>query len=184
MRHRSLLPLVVVLVGVLIAPAVALAEDILPVSALIENPDAYDQTVVTIQGEIVGDFGRRGDIVWVQVNDDPYVDTPLVERAGPVGTNTGIAVRYPASMQGDWGPPGAYGIRGPIVEVTGVFRHLDPGTGGMTFVQAAKVTLIEPSRDVAIPGGSPLPVIIGGLLTVGGLVAMSRRRDMFPFVRL
>jgi len=171
------------LIGLLSVPAAALADETVPVSSLLANPGAFDQTVVTVRGEIVGDYGRRGDIVWVQVNDDPYVDLPLVQRTHPVGTNTGIAVRYPVAMQGDFGRPGVYRIRGPIVQVTGIFRHLDPETGGITYIQATDLTLLSASERVPIPAASPVPALVGAVLTLGGLYAMSRRRDMFPFVR-
>lgn len=156
----------------------ALGQEELDVSTLLARPDSYDQQIVTIRGEIVGDYGDRGDVVWVQVNDDPYVDQPLAEHERLAGTNTGISVRLSGGIPADFGPPGGYGIRGPIVEVTGVFRDLDPDLGGLTFVEAVEVTLVSPAETFSEPGPDTAAAVAGAALTALGLLALAHRRDL------
>ena len=156
----------------------AFAQEVIPVSSLLALPDDYDQQIVTIRGEIVGDYSDRGGVVWVQVNDDPYVDAPSYETGRLSGTNTGISVKIDGAIPDGFGPPGAHGVRGPIVMVSGVFRDLDPALGGLTYLEATEVTLVEAAK--VVPEREPdLPALVAGaLLTVGGLLALAARRDL------
>lgn len=148
------------------------------VSTLLSLPDEYDQRVVMVRGELVGDYGARGDVTWVQLNDDNYVDAPLAEDGRLGGTNTGIGVRISGSVPETFGEPGGYGVRGPIVEVVGVFRDLDPELGGITFIEAVEVNLISPAQTM--PGADvDLTALIGGVvLTLAGLLTLAHRRDL------
>lgn len=156
----------------------AAAQETVPVSTLLSLPDEYDQRVVTVRGELVGDYGERGDVTWVQLNDDPYVDTPSGPGGRLSGTNTGIGVRVPGAIPEEFGEPGGHGIRGPIVEVTGVFRDLDPELGGLTFIEAVEVTLLDPAEPLPEAGIDLAAAIAGGILTVAGLLALALRRDL------
>lgn len=166
------------LVCFLVPATAALGQEEVEVSTLLAQPDVYDQQIVTIRGEIVGDYGDRGDIVWVQMNDDPYVDQPFAEEKRLAGTNTGISVRLSGGVPADFGPPGGYGVRGPIVVVTGVFRDLDPDLGGLTFVEAAEVVLVSPAATFPEPGPDATAAIVGAALTAVALLAMAHRRDL------
>lgn len=166
---------------VLTLPALpAAAQETVEVSTLLALPDEYDQQIVTIRGEIVGDYGDRGDVVWVQVNDDPYVDQPLISTGRLAGTNTGISVRLSGGIPDSFGAPGAHGVRGPIVEVTGTFRDLDPALGGLTFVEATDVFLVSPSQRLREPGLDPVAAALGAILTAAGLLALAHRRNLIP----
>lgn len=149
-------------------------------SSLLADPGIYDQHVVTIVGEIVGDYGERGDVIWVQVNDDPYVDRPLAQWGRLAGGNNGISVRLEDVSLEDFGPPGGHGVRGPVVQVTGVFHHIDPERGGLIFIEAADVVLVDAS--VAIPADemNVASLVIGAILTTAGLLTMAHRRDLLP----
>ncbi len=164
--------------GVVAVPAAAQEE--VPVSSLLSDPALYDQHVVTIVGEIVGDFGERDAVVWVQVNDDPYVAMPLARSGRLAGTNTGIAVRLPGIDPGEFGQPGRHGVRGPVLRVTGVFRNLDPALGGLTFVDAADVVLLAPSEKLPVPGVDTAALVPGIILTLTALLALAHRRDLLP----
>ncbi|HVR31385.1 MAG TPA: hypothetical protein VMS74_01625 [Acidimicrobiia bacterium] len=172
---KRLTALVLALLGLALPAA---AQEVTEISTLLTLPDQFDQQVVTIRGEIVGDYGDRGSVVWVQVNDDPYVDQPFAESGRLGGTNTGMSVRISHPIPVEFGPPGGYGIRGPIVEVTGVFRDLDPALGGLTFVEAANVELVEASRRLPESGFDSAAVVVGGTLTLLGLLTMAQRRDL------
>lgn len=163
----------------MLLPAIgASAQELVPVSALIESPESFDGDVLTIRGEIVGDFGVRSDTVWVQVNDDAYVDRPLLDRDRPAGGNTGIAVRYARDAHQAFGDPGGYGVRGPVVEVTGVFHHLDPESGGLTFVDAVEIDLVSASTPVETPPATGWHVAVGSVLAIVSLALMAQRRDV------
>jgi len=168
----------ITLTGVLLLALPAAAQEVVPVSTLLALSDEYDQQVVTVRGELVGDYGERGDITWVQLNDDAYVDAPLARDGRLGGTNTGIGVRISGTVPEAFGEPGGYGVRGPVVEIVGVFRNLDPALGGLTFIEAVEVDLISPAEPV--PGqGIDLPaLVVGAVLTLGGLLTLARRRDL------
>ncbi len=113
---------------------------------------AWNGLEVTVEGEIIGDYSDRGDHLWVQVNDDDYVRDPLIETGRLSGGNVGMGVRLPTQIfSADWGPPGGYQVRGPVVRLTGTFRYADPDTGGDTFIDATSVVLVEPSRPFEPP---------------------------------
>lgn len=171
--------LVIVATALLAIPAAsASAQEVSEVSSLLALPHEFDQQIVRVRGEIVGDYGDRTDVVWVQVNDDPYVDEPLAVNGRLAGTNTGISVRLSGEVPSSFGTPGGYGVRGPIVEVTGVFRDLDPSLGGLTYIEATEVELIAPSERLSEPGASRGAMATGAALTVLGLLAMAQRRDL------
>lgn len=168
--------LAIALVAIPAAPA--LAQDVTEVSNLLALPDEFDQQIVTIRGEIVGDYGVRTDVVWVQVNDDPYVDEPLAVNGRLAGTNTGISVRLSGEVPPAFGSPGGHGVRGPIVEITGVFRDLDPTLGGLTYIEATDVELVARSERLPESGASTAATVAGAVLTVLGLLALAQRRDL------
>ncbi|GIU92247.1 MAG: hypothetical protein KatS3mg011_1153 [Acidimicrobiia bacterium] len=164
------------LLAVILAPQVG-------VDGLDREPDRYDGRMVTIEGEAVGDYGRRGSEVWIQINDDPYRDAPLVETGLTRGPNRGIGVWMDVALfQPDrWGPPGRYGLRGPILRITGVFHHNDPERGGETYLEAVSVELVEGSRRTRTPGVSVPALAVGAGLAAVGIgtwsVLYRRRRN-------
>ncbi len=155
------------------------------VAELDSDPFSFDGTEVTIVGEIVGDHASTSDRVWIQVNDDAYVETPFGDAGELLGTNSGIGVRLAASMfePEAWGQPGGYRIRGPIVAVTGEFRHNSDTDSGETFIEARVVELVEASRpmgDGRTPRSWPGPVGAALLILGVGLFALGRWRRARP----
>lgn len=152
----------------------ALATDV-PAGELDALPNRYDGRELTVVGEVVGDYSTRGEIVWIQLNDDPYVSGPLLERERPSGTNTSIAVRFPIELfdRAAWGDPGRYGTRGPILRFSGVFHHNDPDRGGETYVEAHAVQIVDPSRPVD-EDRSMAPLGIGIVFALFGAVVLAR----------
>lgn len=149
------------LIGMLIFQSPAASE--VTTTDLDTNPSTWDDRMVTVTGEIIGDYGQRTDVVWIQVNDDGYVAAPLVETNELDGTNTGMGVRMPADLfDPSWGAPGGYATRGPVVRITGLFRYADADTGGDTFIDAVAIELLEPSRPLVVPG--PDWMLIGASL--------------------
>jgi hypothetical protein len=133
------------------------------------DPEAWDGEKIAVTGEIIGDHSRRSDVVWVQLNDDAYTETPLAERPEPAGGNTGIGVRIPLETFDEaWGKPGGYDIRGPIVEVQGIFRYNSPNDQGATFLEATSIELVAPARPIERRPASTLRAFVGLLLTLTG----------------
>lgn len=155
----------------LLAAVVATLLSVVPVSELDGEPDAWDGREVTVTGEVIGDYSVRGDVVWFQLNDDPYAAVPLGERNLPAGGNIGIGVRVPSELwDPDWGGPGRYGVRGPIVEIKGRFLHNSPADQGETFIDGHTAVLVEPSRPIERPPASPVPAVVGVVLGAIGIV--------------
>lgn len=168
----------------LAAPTTVMAADAVEVSVsdLLADPEAWDQQRVAIIGELVGDYSKRADGVWVQLNDDPYASSPVGAGGAPEGTNTGIGARIPAKVFSDRvdGSPGRYGRHGPIVLLEGVFRHADPDLGGETFVAVGTVTTLAPARSFAVPGPDMWLVVGIGLMAAAGVLTRLFRRRRGP----
>ena len=146
---RYLLALALVVASPL--PAVATTVE---VAELLASPEDYAGRQVTITGELVGDYSKRSEGVWVQVNDDPFVETPIVAGGDPSTTSTGVGALIPTELFDAVvvGAPGRYGRTGPVVELDGVFRYHDPDRGGETYLQVAAASLIDPGHDHPVPG--------------------------------
>ncbi len=159
----------------LVAPP-AFAIDKVTVSELEALPWNYADEEVQIVGEVIGDYAIQATQVWIQVNDDAYATSPLAE-GGLAGTNSGIGVLISRShFSHDWGPPGGYRVRGPIVEVTGIFRYNDGREAGGTYIEATKVEVLEESRPIAAPFSTgPLLYGIAILALVGAYAALRMR---------
>ncbi len=161
---RRLFLLVFVLLGTAV-PAVA--QSVTPVEQLTAAGARYDETEVTVAGELVGDFGARNDgTVWTQLNDDSYADRPLRETGTHGEGNTGIGVRFDGSLAFDLDQPGGYRWRGPIVEVTGIWHYHDVDRGGESYLDASSFRVIEPARPLTQPAFWPWWILGIGLLLV------------------
>jgi hypothetical protein len=127
-------------------PGTAAAEEI-SVSELITNSEAMSGSEVTVEGELVGDYGFRDDgWMWTQLNGDAYAHSPIRGGGQPVGGNTGVGVRMPIGLGVGLDPPGGYGNRGPIVRLTGVWKHHDPARQGESYLEVTSMRIIEPGQ--------------------------------------
>jgi hypothetical protein len=148
------------------------------VEQILSAPSAYSGAIVTVRGELVGDFGRRDDgTIWAQLNGDPYAEAPLRAGGSLAGPNLGIGVRVPAGAWPGLDRPGGYRVRGPLVEVTGTWRYHDPGRGGESYLDVTLVVVIAPSLSVEGEGFRWLPLGLGaGLLAAAGALTLASRR--------
>jgi hypothetical protein len=170
--------LLVLLVAV---PATALAPKPVEVRVgiLLENPAAYASPgvpAITVQGELVGDFGIRDDgTVWTQLNDDGYADTPLLEGGRLFGFNRGIGVHIPEALWPGFDSAGGYRVQGPVVRLSGEWRFRDPERGGESYLEVTAVEVL--SGPVRLDEGVHwLPLGIGlGLLATAGAVLLAAR---------
>jgi hypothetical protein len=173
MRALRLLLVATVLLGA--APASAFDE--VTVADLLADPTAYEEVVVV--GELIGDYGRRSDAVWTQLNGDSYAEEPILLGGSLTGSNLGIAVRIPNDLfhiaRSDL--PGGYRHRGPIVRLGGTWKFHDDTRGGESYLDVRRVDLVrheQPlSEDVR---WIPLGIGLGGALVGAGVWRRDRRR--------
>jgi hypothetical protein len=133
----------------LASPAAAQAanQEVVPVTDLLDAGASYDNTEITVEGELVGDYGfRRDGFMWTQLNDDSYARDALVDGGPRTGANVGIGVRMPTSLGDDLAPVGGYRLEGPLVQLTGVWRYHDPDRGGETYLDVESLVTIEGGR--------------------------------------
>ena len=148
----------------------ASAAEATTVSELIADSEALAGSEVTVEGELVGDYGFRQDgWMWTQLNGDDYVHAPIVNGGEPTGGNSGVGVRMPFELGEGLDPPGGYRNRGPIVRVTGVWKHHDPARQGESYLEATSLTVVEPGRPRSQNPQWPAMLVGLGLLA-GSLV--------------
>jgi hypothetical protein len=150
------------------------------VSDVLADPTAF--TVVTVTGELVGDYGRRSGFVWTQLNDDVYVEAPLLDDGALAGPNIGIGVRIPDSLfeLAASQTPGGYRHRGPVVRLTGVWRYHDDDRGGESYLDVEGLELVRPEQPLS-EAIHPIPLIVGCVLAAAGagIWLVDRRRVRF-----
>jgi hypothetical protein len=130
------------------SPAFAQGSGIVDVGELLENAPDY-VGAVTVQGELIGDYGYRGDgSAWTQLNDDSYQHDPVLDDGDLTGGNVGVAVRIPEAIAQRLDSPGGYRVRGPVVRVTGTWKYHDPDRGGESYIEVAALEVIEPGREL------------------------------------
>jgi hypothetical protein len=180
MRRRCNLVVLAVLAPVVMGAAPGPVE--VTVADLLGDPGAYavpQVALVVVEGELVGDFGRRDDgTVWTQLNGDAYAGAPLLGGGSLAGYNQGIGVRIPAAVWPGLDRPGGYRVRGPVVALTGVWRFHDPARGGESYLDVTALELLQ--APLALEEGVRwVPLALGaGLLGAGlALGLATRRRD-------
>ena len=150
LRRRAwagLLPLLTVLMLLLFGIPGAFAAQVVPVSDLLVDGERFDGNEITIEGELVGDYGFRHDgYMWTQLNDDSYARDALVDGGPRAGANVGVGIRMPTALGEGLAPVGGYRLEGPLVQATGVWRYHDPERGGETYLDVSALTTIEDGR--------------------------------------
>lgn len=144
----------IVMIGIILpvlasssAPALAAEEGLLSVSELLVSPAEFQGTEITVEGELVGDYGfRRDGYMWTQLNDDPYARHAIVDGGAQAGGNIGIGVRMPAALGENLDPAGGYRLEGPVVRLTGLWRFHDPDRGGESYLDVTRVDVVEEGR--------------------------------------
>jgi hypothetical protein len=159
---------VAVLAGVfLFIPVSASAAEEVSVAEILEMGADLAGEEVTVEGELVGDYGFRDDgSMWTQLNGDTYALQPIREGGRPAGANVGIALRIPLDLGGGLDPPGGYRYRGPIVRVTGIWKYHDTTRPGESYVEVQSLTVTEPGRQLD-QEVDWTPIIFGLVLLVG-----------------
>ena len=150
---------------------------------LLTCPQLYDSQRVRYTGEVVGAVLDRDDGAWVQLNDDTYaLDAgPLPLHRDFQGLGGGIGVFLPGDEVAQIEHVGGPGVRGTVLEVTGVFHRVDPVSAEVTIIQADAATVSSPGGPfdpVDLPGRAVVGLVVAAL-AVAAVVAervVSRRR--------
>ena len=106
-----------------------------------------------------------------------YVDRPVADGGPLTGSNRGIAVRFPSDAFAGAGfeSPGGYRTRGPVVAVTGEWRHHDEDRGGESYLAAESFEIVARERSLS-DDPSIVVLFVGlGLLALAGMVALVSR---------
>ena len=128
--------LFIILVLLLLAPAVALAEeDAVGSNDLIDHAKDYDNQTIVYEGEVLGDILHRGDHAWLAVSD---------------GSNT-IGVYVPAEQADQITVVGRYGKRGDTIRIEGVFHRACAEHGGDLDIHADSLQVIAVGAAVQMP---------------------------------
>ena len=173
--------MVLVMIAWLLAlPGIALAQggELVPVSELLEDGARFGNVTITIEGELVGDYGFRDDgVMWTQINDDSYARDALVDGGPRTGANVGIGVRMPSNLGEGLPPVGGYRLEGPFVQLTGVWRYHDPGRGGESYLDVDELLVVESGRRLE-EGPDWVVFGLGVLLLATSLVMWRRNRHL------
>lgn len=176
---RRLLRVSVLATAFLFVPASPSAAEEVSVTEIVEMAAELAGDEVTVEGELIGDYGFRDDgSMWTQLNGDSYVDRPLREGGLPAGANIGIAVRMPAELARGLDPPGGYRYRGPVIRVTGVWKYHDLDRPGESYLEVQSLTVTGSGRQLD-EDVNWITVAFGALLLIGAgtLALLSARTD-------
>lgn len=159
-------------------PTTAEGVPLLDVSDLLGDLEFWNGQRISVSGELVGDYSYRSDGVWVQINDDPYVRSPIGAGGRPVGANVGIGGRVPRDVfdRGVVGPPGREGRFGPVVQAVGIFHHNDPALTGETYLQVEEITTLQPAESYPEAGADAWTWVGVALIAAAVAVALRTRR--------
>jgi len=190
MTHTSLvsdrqgaarISIMLLVIGLLLAlPGVALGQSsaLVPVSELLEEGARFDRVTLTIEGELVGDYGFRDDgFMWTQINGDSYAREALVDGGPRTGANIGIGVRMPSNLGEGLPPVGGYRLEGPLVHLTGVWRYHDPDRGGESYLDVSELLVVDEGRRLE-EGPDWAVFALGVLLLATSLIMWRRNRHL------
>ena len=181
-RIAMVLVVVTSLLG-LAGPAFGRGDALVPVSELLDDGARFDHITITVEGELVGDYGFRDDgFMWTQINDDSYARDALVDGGPRTGANVGIGVRMPSDLGEGLASVGGYRLEGPLVQLTGVWRYHDPDRGGESYLDVDELLVVENGRRLE-EGPDWVVFTLGVLLLAISLVMWRRNRHLTSGLR-
>jgi hypothetical protein len=157
-------------------PVAAQEPPVLSVDDLLAEAAGYDGEQITVEGELVGDYGFRNDgFMWTQLNDDSYARAAIVDGGPRTGSNVGIGIRMPELLASGLDPVGGYRLEGPVIRATGIWRFHDPGRGGESYLDVAAFEVVKPGRRLN-EGPDWVVFVVGVVLVSASLTMWIRRR--------
>ncbi len=177
MVRRPAIGLATMILVLLAAAPAGAATPRVRVADLLADPAAHAQgEPIRVRGELVGDFGHRGDGIWTQLNDDSYATAPVLGGGPLTGANLGIGVRIPTALWQDVGTPGGYRHRGAIVDLVGVWRYHDPERAGESYLDVTGFGLVAAEQPLA-EDVHWIHLGLGTLLLAGAGLLLVANRD-------
>lgn len=147
MLTRAVIGVVAALMLSLVGMPGAMSADVVPVEDLISTPERYAGTTVTVEGELIGDYGfRREGTMWTQLNDDSYAREAVVDGGPLTGGNVGIGIMMPKELAAGLDPVGGYRLEGPLVQATGTWMWHDPDRGGESYLAVESLVVVKGGR--------------------------------------
>ncbi|MFH1413656.1 MAG: DNA-binding protein [Candidatus Omnitrophota bacterium] len=132
-------------------------------SELINNAKEYDGSVVVYEGEVIGDIMRRGDFVWLNVNDGRSALGVWADR----GLVKDIEFTGDYKSKGDW------------IEISGIFNRACPGHGGELDIHAQSIKKLSCGKIIKerlVIGKRNLVIILLGVICLVWILMLLKRR--------
>lgn len=117
-------------------------------ASLVENANAWNGRMVTFKGEAVGECMVRGQMAWIHLNDDAYMDKNIEEGARLGGYNSGHAIWLSSQWARQITFFGDFMHEGDIVKVTGVFNSACREHGGDMDIHASSMEVVRTGHPV------------------------------------
>lgn len=117
-------------------------------ASLVENAVFWNGRIITFKGEAIGECMVRGDMAWLHLNDDAYMEKNIEEGALLGGYNSGHAIWISAELARQilfWGD---FKHQGDIVKVSGTFHAACREHGGDMDIHAASMVVIRNGHPV------------------------------------
>ena len=127
--------IILCLVLLLRTSSLCLAEDITNFNILIENGKNLDGTIVTVDGEAIGDIMQRGNASWLNVSDGSNA-IGVWDETGILNTVTVL---------------GNYHEKGDLVKVQGEFHRACSEHGGDMDIHLKNLCILEKGYSLSQP---------------------------------
>ena len=148
-------------------------------ASLVENANLWNGHTVSFKGETIGEALIKGNMAWIHVNDDPYMEKSAAAAGTLSGYNSGHAIWLPADSARKIGLFGDYRHQGDIVKVSGVFNAACPEHGGDMDIHATSLTILRSGHSIEHPVSANRGLAAVGLFALaGGLYGVRRRTKL------
>ena len=130
-KNSRVIILILFLLILFIVPCTA-SDNITKINDLIEKSISFDNTEVTVQGEVIGEALERGDYAWININD----------------TTNAIGIWVKRSDIDQIQFYGDYKHKGDIVKFTGVFYRACSEHGGDVDIHCSNLEIVESGYNI------------------------------------
>ncbi|MFH1354907.1 MAG: DNA-binding protein [Candidatus Omnitrophota bacterium] len=130
---------------------------------LINNAKEYDGKLLTYEGEVIGDIMRRGDFVWLNVNDG--------RKALGVWADGGLVKEIEFT--------GAYKSKGDWIEVSGFFNRACIEHGGELDIHAKSIKKLirgQVIKERLVIAKRNLVIMLSGVMCLVWILMLLKRR--------
>ena len=143
------------------------AAETVTINQLIENTAKYDNLVVTVEGEVIGETLERGDFAWVNLND----------------TTNAIGIWMKLSDTKQLHYYGDYSHRGDTVKITGRFSRACSEHGGDFDIHCNQIEIVEKGWIVneSVSSNKITATVVLSIITsilLAGYIKLVRRKEL------